>query len=101
MTSLEVTVCTNTRDGEPICQWAEHHKREHAIQQSWSGTPTADMFARQWGETLTWTAYAPILDTAGQTVCLLALEYPSQLIATYPEWNRMGSSWNGLLEPVE
>lgn len=108
ITSLEVAVASNTNGGAPICTWMEHHKAEYALLQASSGKATGDMFARTWSkaaedgtDVLTWTAYAPLLDANGQVVAILAFEYPKpDFLKDYPEWNRMSSVWNGVIEPA-
>ncbi len=109
ITSYEVTVASNTNGGAPVCVYAEHHKAEYALNRAMNGTAAADMFARTWkgaaadgSDILTWTAYAPLFDADGTVQAILAFEYPkTDLLADFPEWNRMNAAWNGVVEPIE
>ncbi|MBE6037181.1 MAG: hypothetical protein E7223_06205 [Clostridiales bacterium] len=100
LTALEVTAASNTAGSAPVGEWLELHKVDYAISQAQLGTPAGDMFARQWDDgILTWTAYAPIYDLSGSIIAVLAVEFPSDVIAEYPTWNRMSDQWNGVTEP--
>ncbi len=109
LTAFEVTVASNTYGQPPVCLYAEHHRAEYALNSAWSGTAAADLFARTWkgaasdgSDILTWTAYAPLYDADGTVAAILAFEYPkTELLAGFPEWNRMDSAWNGVTEPAE
>ena len=71
-----------------------------AMKSAWNGTAAADPNPWDYEKDLpVWTSYAPIYDMDAEIVALLAIDYPTPGIHSFPEWNRSSKKWNGL--PVE
>ena len=71
-----------------------------AMKSAWNGTAAADPNPWDYEKDVpVWTSYAPIYDMDAEIVALLAIDYPTPGIHSFPEWNRSSKKWNGL--PVE
>ena len=102
LASLEVIASSLSLNGGALCAWGDHHKSEYPLDMAYTKqTASADMFARKWDDTYTWTSYAPLIAGNNTIACILAIEYPIEGIKVDDCWNRMSDSWNGVLSPEE
>ncbi len=86
-------------DAEEPDDWATDYGWEIQFTEAWEGAPAAARSA--WAdsdELICWSAFAPILDSEGNVVCILGIDYPANVIFDYPEWNRDADEWNGIEE---
>ena len=78
--------------------WMTQYAMEGEFEAAQNGMPAASMSA--WGnkndpENPLWTGYAPVHDSNGDVVAILAVDIAAPIVTEYPEWNRDSDSWNG------
>ncbi|MDO4834673.1 MAG: hypothetical protein Q4A40_06530 [Bacillota bacterium] len=82
--------------------WGEDYGWEIQFTEAWNGDVAAARSA--WADTddmgaeLCWSAFAPIIDSDGNVVGIVGVDYPANEILDFPEWNRDSDSWNGITE---
>ncbi len=81
--------------------WGEPYDWEIQFTEAWEGAAASARSA--WDDTeevdgsyLCWSAFAPVQDSEGNTVCILGIDYPCvDIVKDFPEWNRDGAEYNG------
>lgn len=59
-----------------------------------SGLIASERSGRKADSGYLWTAYSPLYNQSGELYGILAVDYPADILAEYPEWDRTSESWN-------
>lgn len=92
-----------TIDGSnPPEDWGMTYHHEVQFSEAWNQQVAAARSAWADGENAwCWSAFAPIINSQGQVVTLLNVDFPAtDVITKYPQWSRDDANWNGFTDVI-
>ena len=81
--------------------YGEDYGWEIQFEEAWNGDVAAARSAwadNDEGTELCWSAFAPVMDSDGNVVGIVGVDYPANEMVDFPEWNRDADEWNGITE---